>query len=233
MVDCYDGHGKCDIGSSRYVRCDDIEGGSYSQCVLLSNPIIYCRLASKEGLRPGNIEAGVIEVRPVNANQRKYRCVILTPKPDQSRRGLLNFGYALNSGKIVAVEDRGKAPVTHNDVCAPPKLVDIASKLRCCTGSREVYSDKQGDSQDDRYDGERGSGASFWKITIGYLGREQTIAFCFSWVEIATVPVLEGQVLSRAVEMTLWASVAVMLGRSDHRASRTVFLLYPQLQGRV
>src|SRR3989475_1705535 len=150
MVNSYDRKWNGDIRISDDVAGEDVEDGSDSQSELLGQPVIYGRLTLGESLCPGNVEAGIIEVRRVNPNKREGFPFVGGGKPDESFGGLLDFRRTLDFAQIIALEYRREFTVANNDVCVAPELVDVIGKLASCACCGQIYSYEQGDPEYDR-----------------------------------------------------------------------------------
>src|SRR2546425_3645308 len=129
MVNSYDRKWNGDIRISDDVAGEDVEDGSDSQSELLGQPVIYGRLTLGESLCPGNVEAGIIEVRRVNSNKRKGCPIVGGAKPDESYGGFLDFRRTLDFAQINYLEYRRELTVANNDVCVAPELVGVIGKL--------------------------------------------------------------------------------------------------------
>src|SRR2546427_2543193 len=132
MVNSYDRKWNGDIRISDDVAGEDVEDGSDSQSELLGQPVIYGRLTLGESLCPGNVEAGIIEVRRVNSNKRKGCPIVGGAKPDESYGGFLGFMGTIDFCQIISLGYRRGFTVAKNDVCVAPELVGVIGKLSSC-----------------------------------------------------------------------------------------------------
>src|SRR2546422_8337896 len=147
MVNSYDRKWNGDIRISDDVAGEDVEDGSDSQSELLGQPVIYSRLTLGESLCPGNVEAGIIEVRRVNSNKRKGCPIVGGAKPDESYGGFLEFRRTLDFAQIIALEYRREFTLANNDGCVGPETVDVIGKIAqyafCC----QIYFFEQGEPE--------------------------------------------------------------------------------------
>src|SRR3989454_6242342 len=139
MVNSYDRKWNGDIRISDDVAGEDVEDGSDSQSELLGQPVIYGRLTLGESLCPGNVEAGIIEVRRVNSNKRKGCPIVGGAKPDESYGGFLDFRRPLHFSSIIALGYRGEVTVTKKDVCVGPEIGSGIGKIVRCACFGPIY----------------------------------------------------------------------------------------------